>query len=343
MRRQRIVALTRRRLAVTTATLALAAALSAAAGILLGPVHIDWRAALADPAGIDATIVFETRLPRVVMGLLAGSGLSVAGLAIQALLKNPLAEPFTLGISSGASLGAILAIRFGLDLEIAGIGALPLLSFLASLATVGIVYALARQGTALPVSTLLLAGVTLSFFFGAVILFIHYLSDYGQSYRFVRWMMGAIDVAGYGPAISAAPLLVLGVLMLFSLARPLNLLAAGDLFAASRGVDVLAAQRWVFVGASLITGAIISVCGPIGFVGLIVPHVTRLLFGSDHRLLLPAAALIGAAFLVLCDAVARIAVPPLEIPVGVVTAMLGGPYFLFLLRKARARVLFGGF
>jgi iron complex transport system permease protein len=199
-----------------------------------------------------------------------------------------------------------------------------------------VVYALASaRHRGMSTTVLLLAGVTLNAFFSALILFVQYLSDFAETYRALRWLMGDLDVASYTPILWALPFVV-GAFAAFAwLARPLNLLSLGAEAAGTRGVNVVFTQRVAFFSASIATGAAVSVGGPIGFVGIIVPHFTRLIVGADHRLVLPASAFLGGAFLVLCDAVARTALAPLELPVGIVTALVGGPFFLWMLLRRR--------
>lgn len=281
---------------------------------------------------VDAQIFFVARLPRVLAGALIGATLAAAGVVLQALLRNPLATPFTLGVSAGAALGAMLAITWRLDLGALGVSSVPIASFLGSLAAILIVYALASsQRRGLSTNVLLLAGVTLNSFFSALILFVQYLSDFAESFRTVRWLMGDLDVGSYGPILAAAPFIIVAFGVFATLPRALNLLTMGEDVAASRGVDVVRSQRWAFFSASLATGAAVSLGGPVGFIGIVVPHLVRLMVGADHRIVLPAATLFGAAFLVLCDLVARTAMAPVEIPVGVITALIGGPFFLWLL------------
>jgi iron complex transport system permease protein len=283
-------------------------------------------------SNVDGQIFFVARLPRVVAGALIGSTLAAAGVVLQALLRNPLATPFTLGVSAGAALGAMLAIAFHLDMGAAGVTSVPVASFLGSVVAIGIVYGLASsQRRGLSTNVLLLAGVTLNSFFSALILFVQYLADFAESFRTVRWLMGDLDVSSYGPILAAMPFIVTAFAVFAMLPRALNLLTMGEDVAASRGVDVGRAERWAFLSASLATGAAVSLGGPVGFIGIVVPHLVRLMVGADHRVVLPAATLFGAAFLVLCDLVARTVMAPLEIPVGIVTALIGGPFFLWLL------------
>ncbi|HSK09038.1 MAG TPA: iron ABC transporter permease [Vicinamibacterales bacterium] len=282
----------------------------------------------------DAQIFFIARLPRTLAAALVGASLAAAGVVLQALLRNPLATPFTLGVSAGAALGAMLAITFPVSLAFAGVSSVPIASFAGAMGAVGIVYVLAtvrRQG--LSTNVLLLAGITLNAFFSSLILFIQYLADFSQTFRTVRWLMGDLDVGGYTPILAALPFMLVAFGIFAVLPRVLNLLTLGADAAAARGVEVLRTQRLSFFSASLATGAAVSLGGPVGFIGIIVPHLVRLMVGSDHRMVLPAAALFGAAFLIACDAVARTVMAPMELPVGIITALIGGPFFLWLLLR----------
>ncbi len=282
---------------------------------------------------IDAQIFFVARLPRALAGLLVGGTLAAAGAVLQGLLRNPLAEPYTLGVSAGASLGAMIAITFGAALPLSS---LPLATLAGAMLAVAIVYLLARARHAgLSTTVLLLAGVTLNAFFFALILFVQYLSDLSQTFRTVRWLMGTLDVTSYSTMAWTAPLIGLAGIAFAYLARPLNLMSLGPDAAAARGVDVAATQRLAFISASVATGAAVALGGPIGFIGIIVPHLVRRVTGPDHRLVLPGSACVGAAFLIACDTVARTILPPNELPVGVITAITGGPFFLWMLVKKR--------
>jgi iron complex transport system permease protein len=286
---------------------------------------------------VDAQIFFVARLPRVLAAALVGSCLAISGVVFQALLRNPLASPDTLGVSAGAALGAVVAITWGADFSMIGISAVPLASFAGSLGALAIVYGMAaarRRGA--PTTTLLLAGVTLTALLSAVISFVQYLADFTETLRTVRWLMGSLDVGSYGPLAGALAPMALAFAGVAVLPRMLDLISVGAETAAARGVDVTRAERIALGSASLATGAAVSLAGPIGFVGIIVPHLARLIVGADHRLVLPASALFGAAFLVGCDLIARTAFAPAELPVGIVTALIGGPFFLWLLfRRAR--------
>ncbi len=306
-----------------------------------GHRHFVWldlvRAFEGGRGNADAEIFFLARLPRVLAGAVAGAGLAAAGVAFQALLRNPLAEPFTLGVSQGATLGAVLAIRLGLAATLGG-SAVPAMAFVGALAAVFTVWHLARVGGTLPSATLLLAGITLGVICSSATMVLQYTASFGEAYRIVRWMMGGLDWIQYGDLTAAAIAVGVGLLVLFAHARDLNALAAGPDAAASVGVNV---DRTMLLGhgaASLMVGAVIAVAGPIGFVGLLVPHALRAIVGPDHRALLPAAVLCGAAFVVICDTVARLALAPVaQFPVGVVTALIGGPFFLSLLVREKGR------
>ena len=281
---------------------------------------------------VDAQIFFVARLPRVLAAALVGSGLAAAGVVFQALLRNPLASPDTLGVSAGAALGATLAIAFRADFSVLSMSAVPLASFAGSLGAMAIVFGLSsarRRGASTMI--LLLGGVTLTTLLSAIVAFVQYLADVTQTFQTVRWMMGSLDVAGYGPIALALAPLAIAAAGFATLPRILDLMSLGADQAATRGVDTVRAERVALVSASLSTGAAVSLGGPVPFVGIIVPHLVRLVVGADHRLVLPASALFGAAFLIACDLVARTALAPVELPVGIITAVIGGPVFLWLL------------
>jgi len=281
---------------------------------------------------IDAQIFFVARLPRVLAAALVGSALALAGVVFQALLRNPLASPDTLGVSAGASLGAMLAITFDSGVTLLGLSAVPLASFAGSVGALLVVYGLSvvrRRGTSTMV--LLLGGVTLTALLSAVMGFVQFMADFTQTFRNVRWMMGSLDVAAYAPLVAALVPMAFAWAGIATLPRVLDLISVGAESAATRGVDVARTERVALVSASLATGAAVSLAGPVAFIGIVVPHLVRLLVGADHRLVLPGSALFGATLLIACDVVARTAFAPLELPVGIVTAMIGGPVFLWLL------------
>jgi iron complex transport system permease protein len=326
----------RQRLSMTLAGFGLLLLVALVTGPLIGSAHISLARVFdrSIPFGdnVDAQIFFIARLPRVVAAALVGASLAAAGVAFQALLRNPLATPDTLGVSSGAALGAMLAITFHLDFAVAGTASIPLASFAGSVGALGIVYALAsarRRGMSTII--LLLAGVTMTAFFQALILFTQYVADFSETFRTLRWLMGSLDVGSYAPILAALPIVIAAFAMLATLPRSLDLISLGADAAAARGVNVVAAERLTLASASLATGAAVALAGPVGFIGLVVTHLVRLIVGSDHRLVLPASALFGGAFLIACDAVARSVWSSGELPVGIVTALIGGPFFLWLL------------
>ena len=330
------VASLRRRLALTVAgfgALLLAACLVAP---LFGSTTISLSAVFDRTRpyaeNTDAQIFFIARLPRVLAAAVVGSALALAGVVFQALLRNPLASPDTLGVSAGASLGAMLAITFDANFAVLGLPTLPVASFSGSLGALLIVYGLSavrRSGTSTMV--LLLGGVTVTALLSAVIGFIQYVADFTQTFRNVRWLMGSLDVASYAPIVAALVPMSVSWAGFVMLPRVLDLVSVGTEAAAARGVDVERSERIALVSASLATGAAVSLAGPVSFVGIIVPHLVRLVVGADHRLVMPASALFGASLLIVCDLVARTAFAPLELPVGIVTAIIGGPVFLWLL------------
>ena len=320
----------------TLFVLANTALVSCVVAPFIGPTPIRWDAVFDSTQpfreNIDAQIFFIARLPRALAGALVGGALASAGVVLQALLRNPLATPFTLGVSSGASLGALLVIVLGTPISLRVLPVVPLASFIGALSAVGIVYGLSRyRRRGLSTTVLLLAGVTLNSLFSAIIMFVQYLADPNQTFQAVRYLMGNLNVSGYSPLLWSLPLLIVASCAFAWLPRSLNLLSVGTESAATRGVDVTKTQRIAFLSASLATGAAVSLGGPIGFVGIVVPHMVRLMVGADHRAVLPASAFMGAAFLVICDVAARTLMAPQELPVGVITAMLGGPFFLWLL------------
>ncbi len=281
---------------------------------------------------VDAQIFFLARLPRVLAGVLVGGSLAAAGTVTQALFRNPLAVPEMLGVSAGAALGAILAITAGWSFALGPLTPVPLASLAGALVAVSLIYLLASAPRrALSTAVLLLAGVTLNAFISAAILFVQYMSDFTQTMQAIRWLIGDLDVGSYAPIVAALPLVGVAFAVFAVLAARLNLLTLGPDAAAARGVNVATTQRLAFFSASLATSAAVALAGPIAFIGIIVPHLVRLIVGADHRVVLPASALFGAAFLVACDVVARTVLAPIELPVGIITALVGGPFFLWLL------------
>lgn len=280
----------------------------------------------------ETNILWSLRLPRVALGLLAGAGLAASGMVFQAVFRNVLATPYTLGVASGASLGAMIYIRLGLSLSLGGIGGGTWFAFAGAVLTIALVYGLTRLRRGFPTTTMLLAGLAINLFFSALILLVQYLSDFTDSYLMLRWMMGGLSrTTSFDDALTVLPFVTAGTAVVIYLTHELNLLTTGEELAASRGVAVHRTKVALFFAVSLMVGAIVAVTGPIGFVGLVAPHVCRLAIGPDHRYLTPATMLFGAALLTACDALARVILPPQELPVGILTALMGGPFFVWLL------------
>ncbi|MBN2164283.1 MAG: iron ABC transporter permease [Pontiellaceae bacterium] len=286
--------------------------------------------------GLDRSILLDIRLPRVLSAFAAGAMLSLSGMSFQALFRNPLATPFTLGVSSGAALGAALYIRLGLIFSLPLLSGTSVAAFIGALLAVGLVYSMTRIKGGFTTSTLLLAGLAISFFFSSLILLIQYLSGFEHSFRIVQWMMGSLASAGYNQLFNLLPFLLSGSIVLLFLHREMNLLMTGEDLAISRGVHVGRVKRLIFITASLMVGGVVSACGPIGFVGMMAPHICRLLIGADHRRLTPAALLFGGTFLTICDTLARSMPSGAEVPVGIMTALLGGPFFIWLLLNRKS-------
>ena len=278
-------------------------------------------------------ILLQVRLPRLLLAGLVGGTLAMVGVALQALLRNPLADPFVIGISSGTALGVVLALLMGLNLSFRGLTALPLFGFLGGLSALLFLYRLSRVHGKIFVQTLLLAGVILNAMLSAVIMFITYMVDADKVLGIVYWLMGNLGSLDPKALAVVAVYSLIGMGILLRLARGLNLLALGDETAVSLGLDAERTKRTAFFASALLTGAVVSVSGLISFVGIMIPHVLRILIGPDHRLLLPASVLGGGIFLMAADTLGRSLISPTEIPVGVITALLGGPFFLVLLRR----------
>ncbi len=285
---------------------------------------------------VDAQVFFVARLPRVLAAAIVGAGLALSGVVFQALLRNPLASPDTLGVSAGATLGAMLALTAHADFTFLGISVVPLTSFAGAIGALAIVFVLSlarRRGTSSTV--LLLGGIAIAALLNAAGRFIQYLADVTETFRTVQWLMGSLDVGSYAPILASLVPFGIACIGFASLPRVLDLVSLGEEAAEARGVDVVRTERIALISASLSAGAAVSLGGPILFVGIIVPHMVRLIVGADHRLVLPASALFGASFLIVCDLLARTVIAPIEMPVGIITAIIGGPFFLWLLFRQR--------
>jgi len=286
----------------------------------------------------EADIFFLQRIPRVVLGLLAGGALAAVGAAFQVVLRNPLAEPFTLGVTGGAALGAVCALSVpGLLLAWGPFSTVQLFALAGGGGALTVIYVLARRRTGLAMNALLLVGVTISIFCGSLVMLVRYLVNPHLLVQMDRWMMGGVDVVGYRELASLLPLLLPGLALLFRQCAALNHLALDEELALGQGVDVAAVHRETYIGGGLATAAVVALVGPIGFVGLVTPHIVRRLTGPDQRVVLPSSFLLGGALLAVCDAAARTLAAPAEMPVGIVTALVGCPLFIYILvRQTRS-------
>ncbi len=285
---------------------------------------------------LDAIIFWQIRVPRILLAMLAGMGLSLGGVVFQAIFRNPLATPFTLGVAGGASLGVTLAIFLGLNLTILGVSGVSLAALIGAMGAIAVVYGIARATGNISPNTILLGGVAISFFFASLILLLQYLGDMSDSFRILHWLMGDLSRANADTIFQVLPFVASGALITGFLHRELNLLSINDDLAASCGLHVERMRMILFLAVSLMIAGIVTVCGPIGFVGIMAPHICRLIVGSNHRNLVPASLLFGGIFLAICDTLARTISTSAEVPVGIITAILGGPFFLWLLfRKGR--------
>jgi len=308
---------------------------------LIGSETLQFKQILNDlksnqPWGIDTEIFVHQRLPRVVLAFLVGAGLAVVGGVFQVVLRNPLAEPSTLGITAGGTVGAVLAIKLQfLSFTLGPLSSVQIFAMIGSGLTLLLIYVLARRSDGVSMHTLLLTGVTIGICGNAAILFISYLASPNMLVAMNRWMMGGVDVLGFSQLGALFPLLLPGLGLLFILVPSLNHLSLGEEMAMGHGVNVAGVQRVAFLGGGLIIAAVVSLTGPIAFVGLIVPHILRRLSGYNHRVIIPASFFAGGAFLAICDCLARTLIAPTEMPVGIITAITGGPFFIYLLLRRK--------
>ncbi|NLN64664.1 MAG: iron ABC transporter permease [Clostridiaceae bacterium] len=284
------------------------------------------------------SIVIKLRLPRVILALLSGAGLAAVGSTMQSLFRNPMAEPGLLGISSGAGLGATIAIVIGFGDSIFGLGTTAIAAFIGALVTVLIVYNISRTGSRLSQTVLILAGIAISFMNSAVIQLLMIFRRDRMDY-IMMWTMGSFSTAGWNKIFILLPFLVIGLTLIFIHTRHLNVISTGEETAKSLGIEVERTKKILLAVCSVVTAATVATSGIIGFVGLIIPHVLRLLVGSDQKSLMPFSVVGGAAFLVICDTLARIVAPPAEIPVGAITAVFGSPFFIALLIRSKRSVM----
>lgn len=334
-----------RRLAILVMSLLLLAAMIV--GVALGAVwirpgeiltilYLHW----SDPAALVGSlythdlIIFTIRLPRVLIAALVGAGLALAGAVFQGLFRNPMADPYVIGVSSGAALGAVLAI---LAQQLSGFSlsyGIPGLAFCMAVLTMVVVYRLAQSGGKVPVMTLLLAGIAVNSLLSALVSLCMFYSG-SQMHQLVFWLMGGFSGRGWSYIGMFLPYAITGLIIIFIYTRELNAMLMGEEPAQHLGIDVEKVKFRLLIAAALLTGACVSVSGLIGFVGLIIPHMVRLISGPDHRVLLPLVALTGAVFLVAADIAARVLLAPEELPVGIITAMVGAPFFIYLLRRQK--------
>jgi len=287
----------------------------------------------------EVAILWQLRLPRVLTAAVVGIALAAAGVIFQGLLRNPMADPYIIGTSGGAALGATAALLLPWRWMWLGFTPVPVMAFLGAVLAVLIVYNIARVGHQTPITTLLLSGFAFSSIMAAVMSFLMLLSG-NTLRRIVLWTMGGIGVSGWEPLAVVTPLILLGIGLAYTMSGQLNVLLLGEEQAAHLGIQVERGKIILLVLGALLTGAAVSVSGLVGFVGLVIPHVARLIFGPDHRILLPASALSGGIFLVLADLLARLLLAPSEIPLGTVTALIGAPFFIYLLRKSKKEYTF---
>lgn len=304
-----------------------------------------WLGGVADPALLarDKLVLVDIRLPRLLLGVLIGGGLAISGVVMQGLFRNPLADPGLVGVSSGAGLGAVLIIVLGgtaLAPIVAplGIYGLQIFAFVGALATTVVLYKVSTRGGQTQVATMLLAGIAIGALAGAVMGVLIYVASDSQLRDFTFWSLGSLAGSNWQKVLASAPIIGLASLGCFFLWRGLNALTLGEATAGHLGVPVERLKKAAIVAVAAATGASVAVSGGIGFVGIVVPHLLRLIIGPDHRYLLPASAMLGAAFLLIADAVARTIVAPAELPIGIVTATVGGPFFLWILLRKRGQL-----
>lgn len=280
------------------------------------------------------TIIWGIRFPRVLLAGQVGFALAVSGATFQGIFSNPMAEPYVIGASSGASLGAAIAIVLSVKLPWFPESTIPIFAFISSISTLMLVYNLARTGGKVPILTLLLSGIAVSTFLSAIVsLFIYFSGD--KLHRLIYWLMGSFTTAGWNEVIFNLPYILMGFSVILIFARDLNIMLFGEETALHLGVPIEKVKILLLASASLLTAAAVAVSGVIGFVGLVIPHIVRLAAGPDHKLLIPASGMAGAAYLIFADTLARTVIAPTEIPVGVITALFGGPFFIYLLKRKK--------
>ena len=292
---------------------------------------------LVDISGISEvqeSIIIHIRMPRVLGGALVGVALAAAGVAYQGIFRNPMADPYTIGAMGGASFGAAVAIVLGIGVALLGVNTVPIFAFVGALGAVFLVYAISREGSRVPVTTLLLSGLTVTIFFNALVTYLKLIAG-NKLHALTFWIMGGFTYTNWTDVTSILPFIIIGTAVIYLYARDLNILVLGEEQAQHLGVELEKVKKILLASGALMTAAAVSISGLIGFVGLIIPHLTRILIGPDHRILLPTSAIVGASFMMICDALARVIIAPSELPVGVITAVSGGPFFIYLLRRKK--------
>jgi iron complex transport system permease protein len=286
----------------------------------------------------NSAIILQIRMPRILAGVLVGAALAAAGVLYQGVFKNPMADSYVLGVSAGAAVGASVAILSGLSFAFFGLRLIQVAAFVGAVSAMFLVYNMSRVGSRVPVATLLLCGIAVNFFLFAVVGLLEVVAG-DELHSIVFWLIGGFSNVLWKDIWAIVPFIVIGIVGAYFYARDLNLLAMGEETAHNLGVNVERSKQILLVLASLITAAAVSICGLVGFVGLMIPHLTRLLIGPDHRILLPTSTIIGAIFLLICDDIARVVATPfastLELPVGIITMLFGGPFFIFLLKRKK--------
>jgi iron complex transport system permease protein len=287
----------------------------------------------------DAAIVLQIRLPRIIAGVIIGAALSASGVVYQGVFKNPMADPYILGVSAGASVGAISAIFFGASVSFSGFGLVQLAAFVGALLALFLVYNISRVGSRVPVTMLLLCGLAVSFFLYGIVRLLMTIASGTKLHTMVNWDIGGLSIVPWEDIWAVLPFIIIGIVVSYFYARDLNLLALGEDHAQHLGVNVERVKKVLLVFASLAVGAAVSICGPVAFVGLMVPHITRLVIGPDHRILFPVSTIVGAIYFVVCDDIARVIASlfgsTLELPVGIITMLAGAPFFIILLKKKK--------
>ncbi len=309
--------------------LSLGLVVAAVIALCLGPVQLKFP---LEP--LQRKVLLDLRLPRVILAVMVGAALAVTGVLFQGLFRNPLADPYVLGTSSGAALGATIAVLSNASLHLGGLSARPLCAFAGAILATALVYGLGRMGNRSAPTIMLLAGIAVSAFFSALTSLLLYFRQEEMA-KIVFWMMGGFSYARWAEVKMILPYLLVAFLLSRSFARQLNLLLLGEDKAHQLGLEVVVFQRRVVFTASILVAAAVSVSGSIGFIGMVAPHLVRLFIGPDHRYLIPASALAGGLLLLVADSLARTVLSPVELPVGVLTSLIGGPFFLYLLKKSR--------